>query len=205
MLHLQSFRKAFGGRTLISAPDCRIEEGIWWLQAPNGAGKSTLLRCIAGIIPFEGSISAHGLDMRRQRQQYTRAVSWAEAEAQYPAFLTGNDLIAFYRATRGGTEADARQLLNRLDAAHYQQRPVSTWSSGMVKKLSLVLAFLGEPKWILLDEPLITLDAAAQAACGELIAEHRARGASFLITSHQPLGSAFPANPLFLRDQMLQR
>ncbi|RYZ21848.1 MAG: ATP-binding cassette domain-containing protein [Chitinophagaceae bacterium] len=188
MLHLQSFRKSYGGHTLLSVPDCRLADGLYWLQAPNGAGKSTLLRCIAGIIPFEGSISAAGFGQRRQREAYLRAVSWAEAEPQYPAFLTGSDLISFYCKTRGGSPAEAQSLLARFDAGSFQQRPTGNWSSGMLKKLSLVLAFLGTPRWILLDEPLITLDVAAQAACQGLIAERRAQGTSFLITSHQPLG-----------------
>jgi ABC-2 type transport system ATP-binding protein len=204
MLHFQSYRKSFNGRTLLSIDDMSLEHGIYWLQAPNGAGKSTLLRSIAGIIPFEGNIIANGKDGRRDRIAFARIVSWVGAEPQYPPFLSGRDLVAFYLKTRGGTDTEARQLLERFDATSYHDRAVGTWSSGMLKKLSLLLAFLGAPEWILLDEPLITLDAAAQQTCLELIAEHQARGASFLITSHQAL-STLPATPLFLRDQSLHR
>lgn len=57
----------------------------------------------------------------------------------------------------------------------------------MLKKLSLVLAFIGEPKWILLDEPLITLDVNAVNIILSTIKYFHQNGISFLITSHQSL------------------
>jgi ABC-2 type transport system ATP-binding protein len=58
----------------------------------------------------------------------------------------------------------------------------------MTKKLALLLAFLSNPAWILLDEPLITLDDAGMAALIALIREyHQDYGTGFLLSSHQPL------------------
>jgi ABC-2 type transport system ATP-binding protein len=78
---------------------------------------------------------------------------------------------------------------------------LSGWSSGMTKKLALLLAFLGRPAWILLDEPLITLDEAGLAGLLDLIREyHQQSGTGFLVSSHQPM----PKNGLpAIRNLML--
>jgi ABC-2 type transport system ATP-binding protein len=70
----------------------------------------------------------------------------------------------------------------------YLSQLVGTYSSGMLKKLSITLAFLGDASLILLDEPCITLDTDALQALYTGIAErHRRHNTSFLISSHQPL------------------
>jgi len=63
---------------------------------------------------------------------------------------------------------------------------IGTYSSGMVKKLSLALAFIGEPALLLLDEPLVTVDQASVDFIYTLIEEYfQTKKATFLITSHQ--------------------
>jgi len=69
--------------------------------------------------------------------------------------------------------------------------PVGTYSSGMLKKPALVLAFLGQPTCILLDEPLATLEAAAiPVLCAWMARQQAQHGTSFLLSSHQPFASA---------------
>lgn len=74
-----------------------------------------------------------------------------------------------------------------MQISPFVRNAISTYSSGMLKKLSLVLAFIGEPKWILLDEPLITLDVNAVNIILSTIKYFHQNGISFLITSHQSL------------------
>jgi ABC-2 type transport system ATP-binding protein len=70
---------------------------------------------------------------------------------------------------------------------------IGSYSSGTLKKLSVVLAFVGNPKWILLDEPLITIDVAAVALVGEWIKQMRSeKGISFIISSHQSFQDNIP-------------
>ena len=69
---------------------------------------------------------------------------------------------------------------------NYLDQPLGACSSGMVKKTSLALAFLGEPSVIILDEPLITIDLEARGNLFTLIKNYHARGVAFLLSSHQP-------------------
>jgi ABC-2 type transport system ATP-binding protein len=198
MLHFTQFEKSYGTEPVIAIPDLTIKEGIYWLQGENGAGKTTLLKTVAGLIPFKGRISIGNTDIKKQRVTYRKLINWADAEPLYPDFLSGIDLIDFYEQTKLSDRSETIKILKAFGADQFIRQKVSTYSSGMTKKLSITLAFIGQPKWILLDEPLITLDTAAVNACLSLIHEYNQRGVSFLITSHQSFIQSAPFATQFL-------
>jgi ABC-2 type transport system ATP-binding protein len=86
----------------------------------------------------------------------------------------------------------------------YLSTQTGSWSSGMIKRLSLLLAFIGDPALILLDEPLATLDNEAVLLLPELIREyHVNNGISFIFSSHYSFqADSFPVEKkLLIRDQ----
>jgi ABC-2 type transport system ATP-binding protein len=91
-------------------------------------------------------------------------------------------------------------VVGHFGIQNYLDYAVGTYSSGMTKKLSLVQAFIGNPKLILLDEPLITLDNEALAPLSSLIRDRMKKGVSFLFTSHQPFpeGLIAPTNCILM-------
>ncbi len=184
-LRINNYSKRFGDKLILSVPSIYLPPGIYWVKGENGSGKTTLLQSIAGLIPFDGEISVAAISLRTQPSDYKKIVNYAEAEPFYPDFLTGDDLISFYVSAKKGTNEQVLQLVNSFGIAAYKSAKIATYSSGMVKKLSLMLAFIGQPKLILLDEPLITLDVSAVTKLQELIKTYRDRGVGFLITSHQ--------------------
>ncbi len=188
MLHLKQFRKTYGTTEIISVSELQLSPGIYWLKGTNGSGKTTLMKSIAGMTPFEGAIEVGGVSIKHDRLEYTSSVNYAEAEPIFPGFLTGNDLINFYRETKPTLEASIEHLSEVLGTHLFSGNRIATYSSGMTKKLSLVLAFMGTPKLILLDEPLITLDTATVENLRAIIRQKLNEGVSFLITSHQDIG-----------------
>lgn len=196
MLQLTNFSKTYHGRAVLRIDSFACPPGTYWVQGANGSGKSTLLKAIAGITPFEGDIVLNGqLSVKRQAVAYRRLVNFAEAEPLFPEYLTGSELIQLFRAAKKGPPHQEDFYLESLHMTAYVHEPVGTYSSGMLKKLSLVLAFLGRPACILLDEPLTTLEAAAVPVLCSWIAEQQAQqGTSFLLSSHQALaGEQLPA------------
>jgi ABC-2 type transport system ATP-binding protein len=204
MLSFHDYKKQFGSQTIISTPMLELGHGIYWLKGQNGSGKTTLLKSISGLIPFDGRIAVDGKDIRADRVAYTRIVNYAEAEPLYPGFLTGRDLIELYTDTKTATKAQVQGLIDAFGIASYAGNSISTYSSGMAKKLSLVLGFMGNPKLILLDEPLITLDQQALETLQSLVLQYYANGVTFLITSHQEItfGSTSPTR-LLIKDKIL--
>lgn len=187
MLQFKDYRKRYGDTDILSISQTTLSSGIYWLRGGNGAGKSTLMRSIAGLIPYDGQIAVHGMDVRSSRRQYAFTVNHAEAEPQYPDFLTGDDLMRFYTEAKSAPADQAQELAERFGVNAFAGRKTGTYSSGMLKKLSLVLAFTGTPRLVLLDEPLITLDTESVAALLALIETQHLKGTSFVITSHQEL------------------
>ena len=90
-----------------------------------------------------------------------------------------------------GTKEQVNEIKDILGVDDYLQNPTGSYSSGMLKKLSLLLAFIGQPKWILLDEPLTTLDQSSQKTLCELIMQQwQQKNISFIITSHHDIENA---------------
>jgi len=206
MLEFTQLEKSYGSRPIFSIPSYRLDRGAYWLQGPNGSGKTTLLRIIAGVISFKGDILLKGHSLRHDPIAYRRAISWADAEPRYPAFLTGNDLLSFYLSVRKASISQAEQLVSAFSMTSYISTRIGSWSDGMIKKLSLVLAFLGTPSLIVLDEPLVTLDATSIQLLYEMIRDHRGQGHSFLFTSHQDIAmSSMPIDKkIVIRDQIIE-
>lgn len=192
MLVFNSFLKTYGPVTILDIPAFSLPDGIYWLKAENGKGKSTLLKTISGILPFKGSICLEEKDLQRNRIFQRQAINYAEAEAIFPSFLKGKDLIDFFVKTKKGDALQACLLAKKLKIDNALSLEIGTYSSGMLKKLSLILAFIGRPKWILLDEPLITLDIVSTRIILETIKSLYETGISFIITSHQSFIVSIP-------------
>ena len=189
MLQLSNIQKWYGGHHVFSIEELTLPKGVYWLKGANGAGKSTFMKMLAGLIPFKGEVFIdEKISLRKNPVHYRLLVNHSEAEPAYPSFLTGNELIEFVSNIKKGTKEQVNEIRNILGIDNYLQNPTGSYSSGMLKKLSLLLAFIGQPKWILLDEPLTTLDQSSQKALCELIMQQRQqKNISFIITSHHDI------------------
>ncbi len=161
MLEIINLHKSYEDKTILEIPSLQIDPGIYWLQGENGSGKTTFLKILSGLIPYQGNLHLSPIGFeKKHRKEYRRKVNYAEAEPNFPSFLTGNDLIRFYEAAKGNWPSGTT-LMEDFDIASYTHQTLKTYSSGMLKKLSLVLGLIGNPQVLLFDEPLITLDARA--------------------------------------------
>ncbi len=186
VLSLTNLYKSYGTHAVLAIPEWSIEEGIYWIQGENGAGKSTLFRTLAGMLPYEGTLVLDDrYDLRKQPVAYRLRLNLGEAEPLYPAFLTPADLLAFVAEAKRSPAGQVEELVGAL-GINFLDQTMGACSSGMIKKTSLALAFLGEPRVIILDEPLITIDQEARGNLFKLIHQYRAQGVTFLLSSHQP-------------------
>ena len=200
LLQFRNYKKSYdhGSKIVLSVPELALNKGVYWLKGANGSGKTSLLKSVAGLMPFDGDIFVEGINIRRQRMAYRKIVNWSEAEPLYPDFLTGNDLIAFYQATKGGSAGHIKELKALIGIEKYVHQKIGSYSSGMTKKLSLLLAFIGAPKLILLDEPLITLDTQTVTIIQKMVQQYVETGVSFLVSSHQHFDETAGFKPLVL-------
>lgn len=188
MLRFNKFQKSYGNHPVLGIEELTISSGIYWLKGINGSGKSTLLKSIGGFLFFNGEIIVDHSSLKKQGVSYRQKVNFADAEPVYPEFLTGWEMIKMFKQAKGGPIDQELYFIEKMNMHGYLSNPLGTYSSGMLKKLSMVLAFLGNPKLILLDEPLITIDIESLKVLYEwIITKHIQENVTFILSSHQPL------------------
>jgi ABC-2 type transport system ATP-binding protein len=156
------------------------------IGAPN-AGKSTLLKSIAGIIPFEGDIQLGEVSLKKDPVLIRRKISFAEAEPFYPEMLTAREIIDFVASVREEPEEKKKELISYFDVDDFYTQACGGYSTGMLKKTALLLAFLGDPDLILLDEPFAFIDDETEGKLSRLINKLRKKGKNMIITSHHDI------------------
>src|ERR1700688_3993989 len=154
MLQFANVYKTYDQQPVLEISCLTLERNIYWLQGINGSGKTTFLSMLAGLIPFKGDILLDGINLRQNPLSYRRLVNFAEAEPLYPDFITGLELVRFYQDIRKASGVQTDLLVNLFKMHHFLSMPVGTYSSGMIKKLSLLLAFIGKPSLLRLDKQL---------------------------------------------------
>jgi len=207
MLSLQSFEKSYSGNLILKVNHCALVKGIYRLKGANGTGKSTLIKCIAGLLPFKDTITINNTSLKKCRVSYRQKINFADAEPLFPEFLTGEEMIQLFIHAKNGAIHDIDELIESLNMRHYLQSPVGTYSSGMLKKLSLALACIGKPEWILLDEPFITLDSDSLTAIQTQIKKlHEEKNTGILFSSHQivQLENLPSVKQIFIEDKSLK-
>jgi len=188
MLHFNQFEKSYFDHLVLKIDNIKLPEGVFWIKGSNGTGKSTLLKAIAGILSFKGDIAIGTVYLKNHGVAYRKLVNFAAAEPLFPEFLSGAEMIGLFAKAKGAIPGQAEALITDIGMQDYINNPLGSYSSGMLKKLSLVLAFLGKPKLILLDEPLNTIDAESLEILYRWINEkHEKEKISFILSSHQPL------------------
>ncbi len=206
MLQFANVYKTYDEQPVLEISSLRLERNVYWLQGINGSGKTTFLSMLAGLIPFKGDILLDGINLRENPLSYRRLVNFAEAEPLYPDFITGLELVSFYQDIRKAANIQTDLLVNIFKMHRFLSMPVGTYSSGMIKKLSLLLAFIGKPSLILLDEPLATLDEGSVHVLPDLIrAYNKEFKTCFIFSSHQPFKSySLVINKILINEQSLQ-
>ena len=188
-LVLNHIDKKYGSHTVLQFDHWSANTGVYWLKGGNGTGKTTLFRIISGQTPFKGQVLLDGIDLIKAPISFRSKISYAEAEPQYPLFITGRELLDFYKDVRQAKQDEINELARIFDLSDFLDQKIGGYSSGMLKKLSLVCAFVGDVDLYILDEPLITIDAIAADKLYELISKKTKQGKSFLLSSHQEINS----------------
>lgn len=199
MLELEGLKKTYNSHLILDIKKLKLSAGIYWINGKNGSGKTTLMKILAGVIPFEGSVALHAVDLIKEPIAYRRQINYAEAEPLYPSFLTGKELLKFVQAARKDSDINVQALIDIWGIRGFMNDRIETYSSGMIKKLSLALVFIGNTRLVLLDEPLITLEDSALPILFKLMSGRAKVGTSFLFTSHQ----SFPESEIPLIGKIM--
>jgi ABC-2 type transport system ATP-binding protein len=176
--------KAVDGLTLTVRPG-----EIFGFLGPNGAGKTTTIKLIVGLLrPDAGAITVAGFDNQRQPLQAKAVTTYVPDTPEIYERLTGLEYLNFIGDVYGVPRADRleriRKWLDVFELAEAVGSPIQSYSHGMRQKIVLIAALLPGPKVMVLDEPMVGLDARAAHHMKGLMRDHCDRGGTLFFSTH---------------------
>ena len=177
--------KRYGSARGIDELTLSVEEGeIFGFLGPNGAGKTTTIRTLLDLLhPTSGSATLFGLDSHRDSRAIRARLGNLPGEFAYEDRMTGRELLHFFAALRGVDHTGrADDLAERFEAG--LDRPLRELSRGNKQKIGLIQALFHDPDLLILDEPTTGLDPLMQEEFLAVVTEHRDRGATVFLSSH---------------------
>lgn len=182
MIRAQSLTKYYNTTPALRQLSLEIPAGaVFGILGPNGAGKTTFLRLIMGfVLPSAGAIERGGIS--------PADIGYLPERAFYPPRFTVRsylDTIARLVGSREKSQQDdVARLLQQVGLSEVADRRVNVCSRGMLQRLGLAQALLGDPDLLILDEPALGLDPAGQVFMREQIAALNRTGKTVLLSSH---------------------
>lgn len=184
MIEITKLEKAFGKNQVLKGVDLHVKEsGICAILGPNGSGKTTIIKSILGmVIPDGGDIEVGG-EKIKGNWLYRNQIGYLPQIARFPENLTVAEVIKMVKDIRN-EPADEQPLIERFGMKPFLNSRLSNLSGGTRQKVNLVLCFMFNAKYIILDEPTAGLDPIALISLKELINEERINGKVILLTTH---------------------
>ncbi|MFK4099972.1 ABC transporter ATP-binding protein [Streptomyces sp. NPDC019531] len=182
----------YGGTRALDDVSLRLTPGVTGLLGPNGAGKTTLLRVLATSVPADrGSFTVLGNDpgTSRGRQEVRRSLGYLpQTPGLHPDFSAFEfvDYVAILKelTDRTARHREVRRVLEEVDLGDVRSRRIKKLSGGMRQRVALAAALVGDPGFLVLDEPTVGLDPEQRMRFRELIAE-AGEGRTVLLSTHQ--------------------
>ncbi len=182
VIETKSISKSFGKKQALNNVSLSVNSGdIFGFLGPNGAGKTTTIRTLMDFIrPDRGSVKVFGQDVK-DNPTIRQDIGYLSADNQLLDRWSAEEHIAFYSSIKGGGK-NAASLAKRLDLD--PKAKAGHMSTGNRQKLGFVLALLGTPKLLILDEPTRGLDPLLQNEIYAILKEFSADGGTVFFSSH---------------------
>lgn len=204
MLQINRITKRITGKTILEEISFSLQEGdVLALAGANGAGKSTLLKIIAGLLSAEsGCVLFH--DGREYRTLPKTSIAYVSQDIILYEEMTVLDNLRIFG---GGLCKDNKEFesklssfCDRLSIRPCLRQPVSSLSGGQKRRVHIAASLFGNPLLLLLDEPIVGIDAETAKDIEALVRAFRSQGAICILTSHTPDFLSATCNKLLLLE-----
>lgn len=184
-LKTNNLTKTYGEATVVNKVNITVKKGdIYGLIGRNGAGKSTLMKMVGGLVkPTAGDFKL--FDGESEIKVAGRIGCMIEDPALYPD-MSARDNLLYYNKLLGITDnSNIDEILELVGLENVGKKKTKAFSLGMKQRLSIGIALMGYPDFLLLDEPVNGLDPAGIVEIRNLILKlNRERNITILISSH---------------------
>jgi len=185
MIQLQGLTQQFSNGRGIFDVTFEVGKGeVFGFLGPNGAGKSTTIRHLMGYMkPQKGIALIQGFNTWEQQEKAREKIGYLPGEISFMDGMNGIEFIDLMAGMQGLKDKKRRnELIERLQFE--PKTPIRKMSKGMKQKIGIVVTFMHNPEVYILDEPTSGLDPLMQRVFIDLVLEEKAKGKTFLISSH---------------------
>ncbi|UCR88485.1 ABC transporter ATP-binding protein [Mycetocola spongiae] len=199
MIEANLLTKQYGPKKAVDAVSFSVRPGmVTGFLGPNGAGKSTTMRMIVGLDrPTAGSVTVNGKPYRDHASPLHEVGVLLDAKAVHTGRSAYNHLLAL-AATHGIGRGRVREVIELTGLGAVANKRVGGFSLGMGQRLGIAAALLGDPKTLILDEPVNGLDPEGVRWVRQLVRGLAAEGRTVLLSSHLMSEMALTADHLIV-------
>jgi ABC-2 type transport system ATP-binding protein len=187
VIETRGLTKEYGDVTAVTDVDLTVEDGeIHGFVGHNGAGKTTTMQMLTGLVtPTRGEAYIGGDPAGTQAA--TKRIGYAPQNPEFYESMTGRDYLTYMAklsAVDGSARERADELLARLDLTGAADQAVGGYSGGMLRRLAVGQAMLGDPELLILDEPTAALDPEGRAMIIDALETLTDEGTTIFVSSH---------------------
>ena len=161
ILEIKNLKKSYNNKRVLDIDYLEIEEGsIYGLIGKNGAGKSTLMKVILGLVKKDdGIIKVFGQELNTKNQKdFNKNLGALIENPSFYDHLTGFENLEIICKLKGIKKEEILKTLNLVGLNHVGKKKAREYSLGMKQRLGIAMALIGNPKLLILDEPINGLD-----------------------------------------------
>jgi ABC-2 type transport system ATP-binding protein len=188
-IDVTGLRKSFGAKTVLDGIDLTVPRGtVFALLGPNGAGKTTTVQILSTLVkPDAGTVRVAGHDPATNPGAVRGVIGVTGQFSAVDSLLTGVEnlmlMARLHHLGRRQARLVTAELLTKFDLEEAANRPLSTYSGGMKRRLDLAMTLVGNPSIIFLDEPTTGLDPRSRRTMWQIIRKLVADGVTIFLTT----------------------
>jgi ABC-2 type transport system ATP-binding protein len=186
---VSGLRKTYGDKVVLDGIDLDVPAGsIFCLLGPNGAGKTTTVNVLTTLMKADGgTVRVADHDVATEAKAARAVIGVTGQFAAVDELLSGRENLQLMADLKRLGSAESKrvvtELLERFDLVESAQKPASTYSGGMRRKLDLAMTLIGDPRIIFLDEPTTGLDPRSRRTMWSIIRDLVADGVTIFLTT----------------------
>jgi len=187
---IEKLTKSYGAIKAVDGLDLAVRKGeLFGLLGPNGAGKTTTLKVLCGLLePSGGSATVGGFDVRRETDRIRELIGVCPQEMGVFPYLTGRENVELFgdlhTVPRDLLRRRVAELLEKVSLTAEADRQTKTYSGGMQRRISLIMALVSEPAIAFLDEPTVGMDPQSRRAVWDFIKGLKEKKTTVILTTH---------------------
>ena len=187
---ITNLTKKFDDITAVDNLSLEIGWGeLFGILGPNGAGKSTAVNILNTLLePTDGSATVDGHDVVFDPEGVREVIGVCPQEPAFYPHLTGEENITLmgemHLVPKDVLKKRVKSMVEKIGMEDHINRRAKDYSGGMIRRVSMLMALINDPKIALLDEPTVAMDPKSRRAVWDYIRELKEQGKAIILTTH---------------------